>query len=133
LQQKLTPSDGTNQNDFGSSVAIQGDTIFVGAPARTIGFNAQQGKVYVFKRNGAVWTEQQSLIAGDGGNLDRFGDSVALDGDYAIIGASEDTLKGSAYIFRMLVAIGPSSRKLLLQTETTATTLVSMFRSAEIR
>lgn len=99
LQQKLTPSDGTNQNDFGSSVAIQGDTIFVGAPARTIGFNAQQGKVYVFKRNGAVWTEQQSLIAGDGGNLDRFGDSVALDGDYAIIGASEDTLKGSAYIF----------------------------------
>ncbi|MCB1120166.1 MAG: FG-GAP repeat protein [Verrucomicrobiae bacterium] len=104
LQQKLTASDGTAQNDFGSSVSIQGDTILVGAPAKTIGSNIQQGKVYVFTRSGKVWTERQGLLAGDGGSQDHFGNSVSLDGDRAIIGASEDTIgsntfQGSAYIF----------------------------------
>jgi hypothetical protein len=106
LQQKLTASDGTSQNDFGASVSIQGDTIFVGAPAKTIGQNTQQGKAYVFTRSGQVWTEQQGLVGNDGGNLDRFGESVSLDGDYAIIGAPEsdpvfgmNTFPGAAYIF----------------------------------
>lgn len=104
LQQKLTASDGTSQNDFGSAVSIQGDTILIGAPAKTIGSNSQQGKVYVFTRSGKIWTERQGLLADDGGSQDHFGNSVSLDGDYAIVGASEDTIgsntfQGSAYIF----------------------------------
>lgn len=55
--------------------------------------------VYVFTRIGGVWSEHQGLVAGDGGHLDRFGDSVSIDGGTAVIGASQDTLKGSAYIF----------------------------------
>lgn len=104
FQQKLTSSDGTPQNDFGLAVAIQGDTILIGAPLKAIGDNNQQGKAYVFTRSGTVWTERQGLLANDGGFGDHFGDSVALDGDYAVIGASEDTIgastfQGSTYIF----------------------------------
>lgn len=99
FQQKLTSSDGTEGDDFGTAVSIQGDTILVGASIKRIGDNTQQGKAYVFTRSGTVWTEQQGLLAGDGGIRDHFGSSVSLDGDYAVIGAKTDVLKGSAYIF----------------------------------
>ena len=51
---------------FGSSVAVQGDTIVVGACADDIGGNSDQGAAYVFTRSGTVWTQQQKLIAPDG-------------------------------------------------------------------
>lgn len=104
FQQKLTASDGVAKADFGVSVAIQGDTIVVGASATKIGLKEQQGKAYVFTRNSALWTQTQVIVANDGDALDHFGNDVALDGNSMIIGASEDTIgatsfQGSAYIF----------------------------------
>jgi len=58
----------------------------------------------VFKRDGTVWTEEAKLLASDGAEYDHFGQSVSIDGDYAIIGApwSDDNGEdsGSAYIFK---------------------------------
>jgi FG-GAP repeat len=58
---KLTASNSTPGDLFGASVAIDGDTILVGAPGATIGKNANQGAVYSFSRTGpATRTEPPS-------------------------------------------------------------------------
>jgi hypothetical protein len=46
-----------------------------------------KGAAYVFVRSGASWTEQQKLIASDGAASDLFGESVAVSGDTAAVGA----------------------------------------------
>jgi hypothetical protein len=48
-----------------------------------------------------TWLERQKLLASDGAANDRFGTSVSISGDYAIVGADgDDGLSGSAYIFK---------------------------------
>ena len=103
-QQKLTAADGAINDNFGISVAISGDTAIVGAFVDSVGANSFQGSAYVFARSGAVWTQQQKLTAADGAANDRFGYSVAISGDTAIVGAYQDAVganngQGSAYIF----------------------------------
>ena len=103
-QQQLTAADGAALDQFGTVVAISGDTAIVGAPYDSIGGNSHQGSVYVFVRSGSTWTQQAQLIASDGASGDEFGWSVALDGDTAVIGADADdvfanTDQGSAYVF----------------------------------
>jgi hypothetical protein len=90
---KLLPSDGGYYHRFGTSVAISGDTAIVGAPGWT-GY----GTAYVFRRDGAEWTEEGKLIPTDGDPDDEFGYAVAISGTTAIVGAPLDYV-GSAYIF----------------------------------
>ena len=102
-QQQLVASDGGLNEFFGTSVAISGDTILVGAPNHTVGANTRQGAVYVFVRNGSTWTQQQELNANDGLVSDQLGGAVALAGDTAVAGAREDNFganrNGKAYVF----------------------------------
>ncbi len=86
-QAKLIAADGASYDEFGGSVALDGDTAIVGAPRDSIGSNAQQGSAYVFIRNGTTWMEQQKLTASDGAAEDVFGASVAIRGDIAMVGA----------------------------------------------
>ena len=102
---KLTASDGAADDRFGFSVAISGDYALVGAHDKTIGSNAGQGAAYVFVRSGNSWNEQQILTATDGAANDSFGVSVAISGDYALVGAHNKTIgstryQGAAYLFR---------------------------------
>jgi len=101
-QQKLTASDGASADEFGTSVAISGDTVVVGAFFDDVGFT-DQGSAYVFVRSGTTWTQQQKLTAGDGAALDQFGTSVAISGDTVVVGAEFDGVgfsnQGSAYVF----------------------------------
>jgi hypothetical protein len=102
---KLTASDGAASKVLGSSVAISGDTIVVGADGDTDnGFNS--GAAYVFRRPVAGWsdmTETAKLLASDGAAYDDFGASVAISGDTVTVGANGDDLthggQGSAYVF----------------------------------
>ena len=95
-QQKLTASDGGADDWFGYSVSLSDDTAAIGAH----GDNGYTGAVYVFTRSGTAWSEQQKLLASDGGSLDSFGYSVSVDGDTALIGAHWDNdYQGSAYVF----------------------------------
>jgi hypothetical protein len=108
-QAKHTASDGAAYDEFGYSVALSGDSIVVGAnqddtPPSSAGSVSNAGSVYVFTRSGSTWTEQAKLTASDGAFDDRFGYSVALSGDTALVGAALDDTPaganaGSAYVF----------------------------------
>ena len=55
----------------------------------------------MFKRSGTSWVQEDKLTASDGATSDRFGSSVSIDADYAIVGAYiDDSNKGSAYVFK---------------------------------
>lgn len=80
-QQKLTASDATPDDNFGSSVSVSGDTAIVGAPFDDF------GSAYVFVRSGGVWTQQQKLTPSDTSSLAGFGMSVSVSGDTTVVGA----------------------------------------------
>ncbi len=86
-QQKLTASDGGASDFFGISVAINGDTIIIGASQDDVGANVNQGSAYFFTRINGIWHQQQKLNASNGTANDLFGISVAVSGDKFVIGA----------------------------------------------
>jgi hypothetical protein len=99
---KLLASDGAAGENFGSSVFIDGDYAIIGT--RSDDDNGYiSGSAYVFIRIGTTWTEQTKLLPSDGMAIDRFGISVSIDGDTALIGAylvdDNGENSGSAYIF----------------------------------
>ncbi|NRB40421.1 MAG: FG-GAP repeat protein [Pseudomonadales bacterium] len=96
-QAKLKASDAASGDSFGSSVSIVGDTILVGAGANDDDGN-NSGSVYVFTRSGSSWSQEAKLVASDGAANDRFGASVAVEGDTAVIGAN-GSVAGAAYVF----------------------------------
>ena len=102
-QAKLVGSGVSATDAFGTSVAIDGDTIVVGSPADELGTTPTTGVAYVFTRSGTVWTEQGILAAADRSPGDRLGESVAIDGDTAAVGAQLGNGPmadcGSAYVF----------------------------------
>jgi len=65
---------------------------------------SNSGAAYVFARDGSSWNQQAKLTASDAAGGDLFGLAVAIDGDYAVIGAYGNSdagnLSGSAYIFK---------------------------------
>lgn len=103
-QQKLMASDGAATDELGSSLALDLDTLVVGAHWADVGGRADQGAAYVFVRSGSIWTEQGKLVASDGAAGDELGQSIALTGDSVIVGAPLDDVatqsdQGSAYVF----------------------------------
>ena len=101
-QQKLTASDGAGAALFGWSIALSGDTALVGSPFADDNRGTDCGSAYVFVRSGGVWSQQQKLTpAAFWLPVDRFGFSVAIEGDTALIGTRPDatTRPGSVYVF----------------------------------
>ena len=96
---KLTASDAAEDDWFGGSVAIDGDTIVIGA----YWDDNRSGSAYVDRTTdgGATYDQVAKLTAADGAAEDRFGVSVAIDGDTIVVGAyGKDSCTGSAYVFR---------------------------------
>ena len=109
IQATLTASVRGGSDFFGSSVAVSGDTVVVGA-TRDDDKGSGSGSVYVFTKPVGGWAaddysgnETAKLLASDGANDDNFGRSVAVDGDTVAVGALRDDDKGSnsgsAYVF----------------------------------
>ena len=95
---------GATWDHFGYSVALSGDTALVGAYLDNVGANTDQGLAYVFTRSGTTWTQQGQLTASDGAAYDYFGESVALSGDTALVGAvGANSDQGSAYFYDITV------------------------------
>ena len=108
-QATLTASDGATGAYFGYSVAVSGDTAVVGA----YGADSETGAAYVFTRSGAVWTQQQKLTASDGALGAKFGCSVAVSGDTAVVGAwGDDSNSGAAYVFTRSASVWTQQQKL---------------------
>lgn len=101
-QFKLTASDAAADDTFGFAVSISGGVALVGASGDD-DVATNSGSAYVFARSGAAWTQQAKLTALDGQPADRFGDSVAVHADTAVVGAPYDDNKGrdagAAYVF----------------------------------
>ena len=89
LISELGPDTRTSEQSFGTSVAVEGDRVAVGAPEASGGL----GEVYVFEFDGLSWQERAKLVPQ--GSTGWFGQSVVLSGDFLFIGASRDTEAGS--------------------------------------
>lgn len=101
----LKPAKAYSPTEFGTSVAIHGDTIVVGAIKETNdqwgvvngapavfngGSKAQSGAAYVFKRTSGDWGVQAYIKAPNGGEGNLFGNAVSVYGDIIAIGASNE-------------------------------------------
>lgn len=98
-QAKLVASDAGDYQEFGSAVAILGDTALVGAP-RANADEAYAGAAYVFTRSGSAWAQQAKLTKAGGTYDDNFGSTVALSDDFAIVGTQTYYDAGSVSIYR---------------------------------
>ncbi len=104
-QAELTPSDGTEEDQFGASVAISGSTIVVGSPQHPFSMATNGlGAAYVFVESGGTWSQQAKLTAPDGAAGDNFGHTVAVSGSTAVVGAPYHVIgsnqnQGAAYVF----------------------------------
>ena len=108
---KIQPDDSAADCFFGGSVAIDGDYAVVGAYSDDNGGSTinNYGAAYVFKRSYAgIWEQQQKLRAESPGFGDYYGTSVAIFGDYIIVGAEEADVTrdlavypdaGAAYVY----------------------------------
>jgi hypothetical protein len=99
----IKASNADRFDRFGSSLALSGDTLIVGAYGEASGVGGDQsdnsrpssGAVYVFRRCGSTWTQEAYLKASSPDEDDRFGSSVALSGDRLVVGAyGEDSAAG---------------------------------------
>ena len=98
-QALLAASDGQEGERFGQGVALDGDTLVIGASQATVNGNERQGAAYVFQRTGAFWTNMvqvAKLTASDGDGFEYFGWGVAIQGDTIVVGGY---YSASAYVF----------------------------------
>ncbi|MEM7373419.1 MAG: T9SS type A sorting domain-containing protein [Bacteroidota bacterium] len=115
--QKITSSDLWGNDQFGRAVAIHGQYAAVGTINEGEDANGENtlweaGAVYVFEKDSETtsWVEVQKIVPSDRAKDDRFGYSVAIEGDYLVVGAigqdldenGGDTLvdPGAAYVFQ---------------------------------
>lgn len=85
---------------FGTSVAVAGDIVLVGAPyAEPDG--QETGAVYVYEQAEGEWQRRTTLTSDNSVDDKRFGQSIALDGDTAVVGAPGNE-GGSAYVFEQI-------------------------------
>jgi Bacterial Ig domain/FG-GAP repeat len=99
---RLRLASPAGDDQFGVSVALDGDTLLAGAPGRGA---SNTGAAYVYTRSGGSWTQHQPLTAPDPvKGADRFGASVTLDGPDLVVGAPgragvglDDKQVGAAY------------------------------------
>jgi len=98
---EITHFADTEGEGLGSALAIDGNYAVVGAPY----YNSHQGCVYVmrYNSNDTTWQKIARLTASDGTHYEEFGSSVAISGDYIIVGTPLDDddgeRSGSAYVF----------------------------------
>jgi len=88
----------------GNSVSVSGDYLVFGAPTDDVN-GTFSGSAYVYEyERGAGWVCVKHFVPSDGNNGDAFGTSVAISGDYAVVGAHHNAgiygyQSGSAYMY----------------------------------
>jgi uncharacterized repeat protein (TIGR01451 family) len=103
LSQKLTAGDARPFDNFGFSLAVDGNVVVIGAPFHE-GTGANSGEAYVFEWNGKTWSQTARLTASDAAAGDEYGSAVAVSGNFLAVGARADDMNGmqdagSAYVY----------------------------------
>jgi FG-GAP repeat protein len=102
LAESMLELSASSPNDqFGYSVAIDGDTAVIGAPFNTY-CNQSGGSAYVFRRSGTQWTQQAMLCPSIGAVVDQYGTAVSVKGNTIVVGApgNGSGALGGAHIYR---------------------------------
>lgn len=103
---RLTASDGEEADYFGTSLALDGDDMIIGAPNRFHPslINAG-GYAYYFRYDGSAWVEHAKISLPDAASNDQFGWSVDVDNGWAVIGAYGRELgsnaTGEVYMYKL--------------------------------
>jgi hypothetical protein len=114
-QQKLVASDAAIADNFGTAVAVSGNTLIATSPSDDHGSVSSSGSAYVFTRSGTVWTQQQKISDPANTANEFFGSSgLALDGDIAVIAGDRNQLVGAVYVFERIGA-GPFAQSAKIQ------------------
>ncbi|MEM0911800.1 MAG: FG-GAP repeat protein [Pseudomonadota bacterium] len=106
FHEKLTASDATAGDLFGISLAVDGETLIVGADLNDESAE-NGGAAYVFYWRDNRWKQSDKLVANDAGETDLFGVRVAISGNTALISARRDddpitgVDSGSVYVFEI--------------------------------
>ena len=128
--QKVVASDREASDRFGRAVSLSGNFAIISAYTEDHDVNGNNfmsgaGSAYIFERNGSGnWIQVQKIVNPDRSANDRFGQSVSISGNYAIIGADQEdedisgsntlNASGSVYVFeRNGVGIWNNIQKLI--------------------
>jgi hypothetical protein len=107
---KLIASDADEGDDFGIGVAIDNDSVVVGARSDE-GAGINSGAAYIFTFDGTSWSQQAKLTSSDLAAEDQFGRFVSIAGGRVMVGAYLDddagTSSGSAYIYMEVITNQP--------------------------
>jgi len=100
---KLVAPDATEGAEFGRAVAIQGDTVIVGARFAQVGDLSKAGAVYVFKKHQGSWRFVDKITSPEPADEDNFGRALAVQGNLLVVTARKENLNaadvGAAYVF----------------------------------
>jgi hypothetical protein len=117
---RISPGTPVWAEELGTSASMSGDTILLGAPGRDHSAT-NAGAAYVFVRAGTGWAQQARLTADDAAVGDRFGISVSVWSDTAVVGAYQKagagTRRGAAYVFER-IGTGWSQKAKLIGSDT---------------
>jgi len=93
-------NDFGNCPEFGRTVAIQGNTVFVGARFAQAGTTQGAGAVYVFKKNKNTWRYEDKVVSPAPQTEDNFGRALAIQGNLLVVTARKNTAeRGAVYVF----------------------------------
>ena len=99
---KLMANGGATKDQFGHAVAVDGNTILVGARLADVG-GRNSGSAYVFDNIGGTWTQTMELAPGALAKGDQYGFDVDIEGDLLLVAARKsnelEVDAGSAYLF----------------------------------
>jgi len=102
-QIKIVPSDGERMDYFGSAVSISENFAIIGS-YNDDDNGENSGSVYIFFREGSSWSFHSKIVPIDGVSQAKFGCSVSISNNFALIGAEFDNENainsGSAYVYQ---------------------------------
>ncbi|MEM5566745.1 T9SS type A sorting domain-containing protein [Psychroserpens sp. AS72] len=88
--QKLTATNGAADDHFGRDVDMDDNYIIIGSHLNDIGSPGDNGAAYIFENQDGVWNETAFIYDAFNQTSEYFGYTVAISGDFAIVGAYED-------------------------------------------
>ncbi len=117
-RKKITPADGSQDDFFGRSVALDGKYLFCGAPGDDDVFE-NAGSVYVYEKTGIDWTFRQEIVPDDAGSNDWFGWSIDVKDRWAVIGSplndENGNDSGAVYVYCRLENLWVLNQKIIVQ------------------
>jgi FG-GAP repeat len=106
---------------LGLSISVDGESLVAGAANDDKNAGLDAGSAYVFTRTGSTWAEQAKLRSTQAQSNERFGQSVSIEGDEALVGAyclSSGTPpclgSGAAYVFKRTAGVWASQQRIAI-------------------